>query len=131
MSDIPVPQSDKTFEEISKQIWDHTFARNWQHNPPRSLVISIALEANELLEHFQWQDQSVGNKEELAAELADIFIYAFQFAHRYNIDIPQAIETKLQKAGEKYPIEDFKDKSKEEQRKAWIAKKTSYKKNGL
>ncbi|HYG84034.1 MAG TPA: nucleotide pyrophosphohydrolase [Verrucomicrobiae bacterium] len=127
----PAAQSDMTFEEISQIIWDHQVQRDWQRNPPRALAISIALEANELLEHYQWQDEPVGKKDELAAELADILIYAFQFAHRYDIDIPKAISAKLEKAAEKYPAEHFKGKTSDEQQKVWLQQKTGYTKKGL
>jgi len=127
----PNPQSDSTFEAISQKIYDHLEARDWQNNPLRGLAISIALEANELLEHFQWREEPVGTTEELAEELADIFIYAFQFAHRTNIDIPDAIAKKLEKSAIKYPAEHFKNRSAEDRRKLWLEDKMKHRKSGL
>lgn len=124
-------QSDTTFDEISQIIWKHLEERDWDKAEPRALAISIALEANELLEHYQWSDHSVGDKQALAEELADIFIYAFQFAQQQDIDIAEAIKTKLKKAALKYPATAFKGKSEEEVRQAWIDVKTTYKKEGL
>lgn len=123
--------SDATFEEISQLIRKHLEERDWLNNPSRGLAISIALEASELLEHYQWQDESVGDKQALGEELADIFIYAFQFAMKNDIDIPAAIQQKLKKSAEKYPAELFKGKSKEEMTSIWIDAKLHHKKEGL
>jgi len=130
MQDTPTTE-EASFKQISDKVWQHLVERDWTNSKPRSLAISMALEANELLEHYQWQDEPVGTKEELGAELADVFIYGFQFARHYGIDIPTAITEKLRKSAEKYPVESFQGKSKEEQRRAWIEKKTTYTKNGL
>lgn len=127
----PFPQSDMTIQAINERIWQHLEERDWQNNPPRGLAASIVLEAAELLEHYQWSDKPVGNNSELAGELADIFIYAFQFAQVNNIDIAQAIELKLQKAAKKYPAEAFKNKSQAERTKNWIDSKLKHQKEGL
>ncbi len=63
---------------------------------PRNLAISLSLEAAEVLEHFQWTDQA-SNKEELAAELADVALYLLQLASVSHIDLGEAILQKLQK----------------------------------
>jgi dCTP diphosphatase len=123
--------TDITFEEASKTVMKHVTARHWNDNPPRGLAISIALEANELLEHFQWQDVPIGDTEELAGELADVFIYAIQFAHHYDIDISQAIMHKLAKAAEKYPVEDFATIDQAERKAAWLKAKKNYKKDTI
>jgi len=129
---MPAPaQSDTTFEAINQLIWSHLEARDWQHNPPRGLATSIALEASELLEHYQWRDEPVGSKEDLAGELADIFIYAFQFAQATDIDIAAAIEAKLKKADQKYPAQEFKGKHGDDRKKAWLNAKLRHQKQGL
>lgn len=124
-------QGTATFDEISQLIWKHLEERDWNGNPPRGLAISIALEATELLEHYQWRDEPVGNKQELAEELADIFIYGFEFAQANDIDIAEAIKLKLKKAAEKYPAEKFKGKSEQERKAAWLDAKLNHKKEGL
>lgn len=124
-------QSSETFADIHQTIFEHLKERDWDHNPPRGLVISIALEAAELMEHFQWSDEPVGNRDELAAELADILIYAFEFANHYEIDVADAIRKKLKKSAEKYPAEAFKNKTTEERKAAWIEGKRNYKKEEI
>lgn len=123
--------NNTTFQEISNRIRKHLEERDWHSNQSRSLAISVALEAAELLEHYQWTDEPVGDKDAIAAELADIFIYAFQIAQNENIDIPQAIIAKLEKIAKKYPAKDFKDKDSTEQQKAWIKNKLKHQKQGL
>ena len=62
---------------------------------PRSLAISLILEAAEILEHFQWNEE-VKNKEELASELADVALYLLQLASIETIDLENAILKKLE-----------------------------------
>jgi len=60
----------------------------------RNLAISLSLEAAEILEHFQWRDQPK-DKEEFASELADVSLYLLQLASISEIDLEQAILSKL------------------------------------
>lgn len=120
-----------SFDEAKNAVIQHIMERHWDNNTPRSLAISISLEANELLEHYQWQNKPVGSKQELAGELADILIYAIQFANHYKIDIPTAIMQKLEKSAKKYPAEKFATTNQKERKKAWIDSKTTYKKDTI
>lgn len=124
-------QQDVTVEELNQIIWNHLEARDWHTNPSRGLAISLALEANELLEHYQWGDSPVGGAEGVGEELADVLIYAMQIAQQNNIDIVDHIYRKLEKAAQKYPAANFKGKTKEEKREAWMKNKLAYKKEGL
>ncbi len=60
----------------------------------RNLAISLSLEAAEVLEHFQWAEDSP-NREALASELADVALYLLQIASLGEIDLEQAILDKL------------------------------------
>ena len=62
---------------------------------PRNLSISLALEAAEILEHFQWHEE-IKDKEELASELADVALYLLELASVSEIDLEQAILKKLE-----------------------------------
>ena len=62
---------------------------------PRNLAISLSLEANEVLEHFQWRDD-LKDKDELASELADVALYLLQLASVSGIDLEQAVLKKLE-----------------------------------
>lgn len=119
-----------TFEEACELVMQHIKARKWDKtNSTRGIAISLSLEANELLEYFQWHDESFGSKEDMASELADIFIYAIQFADRYGIDIPTAIQKKITEQDKKYPVEIFEITDDKARNKAWLEAKRNYKKN--
>lgn len=62
---------------------------------PRNLAISLSIEASEVLEHFQWQEE-IQNKEALADELADVALYLIQLASISDINLEQAIIMKLE-----------------------------------
>lgn len=63
---------------------------------PRNLAISLALEAAEVLEHFQWSGESP-DRAELASELADVALYLIQLASISGIDLEQSILEKLER----------------------------------
>ena len=63
---------------------------------PKNLAISLVLEASEVLEHFQWGDESK-DKAEFASELADVMLYLLQLASISDIDLGQAVMDKLDK----------------------------------
>jgi NTP pyrophosphatase (non-canonical NTP hydrolase) len=84
--------------------------RSWEqfHNA-RNLAMSLAIEAGELMEHFQWHTTSevvAGerlDREGIRDELADVICYALSLANALDIDIAQAIEQKMVKNRTKYP----------------------------
>lgn len=106
--------------------------RDWhKKNSSRSIATSIVLEASELLEHYQWGEEPVGDQSALADELADIFIYSIEFAQANKIDIAQAIKDKLAVAKKKYPAKNFKGKSSVASKKVWLDAKLKHDKKGL
>lgn len=62
----------------------------------RNLAVSLSLEASEVLEHFQWQDDPA-DKDSLAGELADVTLYLLQLASVTGIDLEKAVLEKLDK----------------------------------
>ncbi|SDK99947.1 nucleotide pyrophosphohydrolase [Halanaerobium congolense] len=96
---------DKILSEIIKFRDD----RNWsQFHNPKDLAISISIESSELLELFQWNSSKEtveNNLQDLKDELADIMIYCTLMADNLDIDLEEAVEHKLEKNKEKYPIE--------------------------
>jgi NTP pyrophosphatase (non-canonical NTP hydrolase) len=69
-------------------------AESLRPQTPRNLAISLVLEASEVLEHFQWHDDTP-NKAELASELADVMLYLLQLASISDLDLGQAVMDKL------------------------------------
>lgn len=102
--------------------------RNWgRHHSSKNLAVSIAIEAAELMEHFQWDDYKEENRNELESELADIIIYCLYFAVSNKIDIANAVEKKIEKISKKYPASVFNDK-KDDPKDYWRIKKNYRKK---
>lgn len=60
---------------------------------PKNIAVSIAVEAAEILEHYQFSEQA--DPAELSGELADVALYLLQLAYLTNIDLEQAIMDKL------------------------------------
>jgi NTP pyrophosphatase (non-canonical NTP hydrolase) len=61
---------------------------------PKNLAVSLVLEANEVLEHFQWQEEAA-DPSALAGELADVMLYLLQLASISQVDLGQAVLDKL------------------------------------
>lgn len=102
-------------EDIQKKIIEFRDNRDWkQFHNPRSLAISISIEAAELLELFQWAkdeeliEVAMKKLTSVKEELADILIYLILLSVELDIDLWEAIEEKLDKNESKYPIEKSK-----------------------
>lgn len=87
--------------------------RDWEqfHNA-KDLALAINVEAAELLEVFLWKEAKDVNKDKVKEELADIFAYAFLLADKYQFDVKDIVFEKIQKNGEKYPVEKAKGNAK-------------------
>ena len=78
--------------------------RDWdQFHTPENLARSSSIEAGELLECFQWDNNF--NKEEVCEELADVTSYCIMLADRLGVDLEEIVLDKLEKTRKKYPIE--------------------------
>ncbi|MBI4761358.1 MAG: nucleotide pyrophosphohydrolase [Chloroflexi bacterium] len=62
---------------------------------PRNLAVSLAIEAAEILEHFQFTDE-IKDKDELGSELADVTLYLLQLASVSGIDLEEAVLKKIE-----------------------------------
>jgi NTP pyrophosphatase (non-canonical NTP hydrolase) len=85
--------TDRMNELVRSKGWYDADSRRPQ--TPRNLAISLALEAAEILEHFQFRE-AARNKRELAGELADVALYLLQLASVTGIDLEQAILDKIE-----------------------------------
>lgn len=89
-----------TLQELTQAMHEFVSAKGWYRpdsrrpQTPRNIAISLSLEANEVLEHFQWKDQ-VDDPAELAGELADVTLYLLQLAQVTGIDLEKAVLAKL------------------------------------
>ena len=91
-------------EKILNALREFNQERDWnQFHTPENLAKSIAIEAGELLECFQWNNDY--NKQELCEELADVLSYCFMLADRLNVSIEDIMLKKLEKTKEIYPVD--------------------------
>jgi len=104
-------------ENITKKIIAFRDARDWkQFHNAKDVALSLVLEAGEVMEHFQWKNiQEVEKhvkeaKDEIGEELADVLYWILLMSHDLDIDVLKALEKKLKKNAEKYPIEKAKGK---------------------
>ncbi len=107
----------KNLDDLIRKIIAFRDERDWkQFHNPKDLAISLVLEANEVMEHFQWKNKEeidqyvVENKEAIGEELADVIYWTLLMSHDLKIDVLEALEKKIKKNEEKYPIEKAKGK---------------------
>ncbi len=103
-----------TLAEIRARVLAFAHERDWeQFHSPKNLSMALAAEAGELMEHFLWCDaaksreiaQDPKKRTRIADEVADVVIYALEFANMTGLDLAAAIEAKLAQNAAKYPVE--------------------------
>ncbi|WP_026482530.1 nucleotide pyrophosphohydrolase [Agromyces subbeticus] len=93
-----------TDESVISALRAFVAEREWeQFHSPENLAKSIAIEAGELLECFQWGGESPPDR--VRAELADVLTYCLLLADRLGVDPAEIVLAKLSKTEEKYPVE--------------------------
>jgi NTP pyrophosphatase (non-canonical NTP hydrolase) len=116
----PMTDAKTTVGELRERVLAFARERDWeQFHSPKNLSMALAAEAGELMEHFLWAESkdsaaplaSAQKREKIEDELADVVIYALEFANIGKIDLAQAIEAKLAKNAAKYPVEKAKGNS--------------------
>ncbi len=98
---------------IKQRIQKFSDDRNWnQHHNPKNLAMALSVETAELVEIFQWltleqaSNLSGDKKEHLKEEIADVAIYLLRICMKYDIDLEEAILSKMDKNEKKYPLID-------------------------
>ena len=106
--------SSTTFADLRGLVRRFVDERDWrQFHSPKNLSMSLAIEAAELMEHFQWIDAAesrrIGdNPAKLAAvrdEMADVLCYLLALANELDLDLSSAVRDKMVKNAAKYPAE--------------------------
>ena len=107
-----------TLQELKEKMASFVRERDWeQFHTPKNLSMSIAIEAGELMEHFQWltveasQNLSAEALQEIGEELADIVIYALSLANTLGLDMADTVLAKMEKNIRKYPSEKVRGKA--------------------
>lgn len=106
-----------TLAELRNIVRDFIAERDWQKfHAPKNVAMALAVEAAELMEHFQWIDSPESRKDRLTPEaiaaigeeISDVFTYCLAIANELEIDLAKTFEKKMQKNRQKYPAEDYK-----------------------
>lgn len=103
-----------TVQDLKNVVRQFVSERNWEkfHNP-KNLAMSLAIEAAELMEHFQWRTlEESGDviwdektRGQIAEELADCLAYALGIANVMNLDLSTALRAKMERNAVKYPVD--------------------------
>ena len=97
-------------EQLKEKIRSFNSDRDWdQFHSPENLAKSIAIEAGELLECFQWSDDF--NPEDVTDEMADVFVYLLQMADKLNVELVDIADKKMDRNALKYPVDKAKGNS--------------------
>ena len=112
--------STTTVADLKARVLAFVRERDWeQFHAPKNLSMALAAEAGELMEHFLWaapeQSRAIAaepaKRAKIAEELADVVIYALEFANVTGLDVAAAIETKMTANAKKYPVEKARGRS--------------------
>ena len=111
--------NQQSLSELQAMIRKFCDDRDWdQFHNPKDLSISLALEAAEVLEHFQWKNKdemakhSVEKKGAIAEELADVLYWVLLLSNKLDIDLISSFQDKMHKNEQKYPVEKAKGSHK-------------------
>jgi len=109
--------ADTSIAQLKERVADFVAERDWQrYHVPKHLVMSIMIEAAELMEHFQWvgvespEDvkQDEARMQQVREELSDVLAYALSLANALDIDVSAAYAEKMKKNETKYPAHEVK-----------------------
>lgn len=114
-----LPGMPDDLHALRDQLRSFAEARDWgQFHSPKNLASALAVEAAELLEHFQWltEDQSRSLDEhqiaEIGLEAADVLLYLIQLSDKLGFDLLDAARRKIGINGAKYPVETARGNSR-------------------
>lgn len=102
-------------DNLTKQLIEFRNERDWEqfHNP-KDLALALSIEAAELAELFLWKNENESimvSRERIAEELADVFSFAFLLAEKFEFNVAEIVQNKIELNRKKYPIEKAKGKS--------------------
>lgn len=93
-------------DKLLETIQEMRRTRGWDNSDTLPILIkSVSVEAAELLETIQWDEQNI-DMEAVKGELADVLMYALSICIDYDIDVQQLIEDKIKNVYMRYPAKD-------------------------
>lgn len=98
-------------KDTIERIRNFTIDRDWdQFHSPANLAKSISIEANELLECFQWDEEHY-DINEVKEELADVLVYCRNMLDKLGLDEDEIVNAKMEQNEKKYPVDKAKGKA--------------------
>jgi NTP pyrophosphatase (non-canonical NTP hydrolase) len=106
-----------TVSELRECVRRFVVERDWrQFHSPKNLAMALAIEAAELMEHFQWittecsrtMADTAQKRTAIAEEVADVFCYVLAMANELDIDLSTAFHEKMLKNARKYPVSEYR-----------------------
>lgn len=104
-----------TVAELRQVVRQFVNERDWQtFHSPKNLSMALAIEAAELMEHFQWLTQTESRRlapeprANVADELADVLCYCLAMANALDLDLATSLERKMVKNRQKYPVDQYR-----------------------
>jgi len=111
--------SDQSLQHLSQRLLQFARDRDWeQFHAPKNLAMALAVEAAEIMEHFQWLSEQQSEqlnedkRREVAFEVADVFIFTLRLAQRLNIDLAAVVDEKININEQKYPADKVRGSAK-------------------
>ena len=114
-----MPDATTTVAELREAMRQFVTEREWeQFHSPKNLVMALAAEAAELLEHFLWVDnaesqrlvQDPEKRRAVADEMADVAGCLMALSNALNLDLSEAIHDKMARNKSKYPVDQYRGK---------------------
>ncbi len=109
---LEVGKFQKRFSEFAKE-------REWeQFHSPKNISMALSVESSELMEIFQWmktdesRELNENDLKKVRDEVADVLLYTLRIADLLNINLEEAIESKMEQNAQKYPVEKSRGNSK-------------------
>ncbi len=113
--------SETTIRQLKQTVKEYCEERDWdQYHNPKDLAIGAITEAAELLEHFRFKSEKEMDKMladqkkkgEISDEISDVLMFIIRFAQKYDIDIAESFQRKMDQNTKKYPIDKAKGSNK-------------------
>lgn len=109
--------AETTVEQLRAVVREFVAERDWeQFHTPKNLVMALAIEAAELMEHFQWlaSDEAAvaaaeaEKRQAVGEEMADVLCYLLALAEAIDVNLAAALEAKMVKNRLKYPADQYR-----------------------
>jgi len=109
--------AETSIDQLRQLVADFVTARDWQtFHSPKNISMALAIEAAELMEHFQWVTtdgsrelpRDPAKRQEIGEELADVICYSLAMANTLGLDVTTIVREKMKRNEAKYPADQYR-----------------------